>query len=132
MSDVPQPYWRDINDHVARMVDLLELGTQTLESIQNIFVAKVSLEMTQQSNSLAQVGGSLARVGAVFMPLTVITGMWGMNCKVPWQYDAGESSGINKELYGFCIVVGIMVISSLFTWHFVNRNSRSGEEGDGK
>jgi len=122
LSGVPQPYWRDINDHVARMVDLLELGTQTLESIQNIFVAKVSLEMTQQSNSLAQVGGKLAKYGAVFMPLTVITGMWGMNCKVPFQYDGPESVGIYHDEYGFGIVVVVMIVCSVITWQLVNRH----------
>merc|ERR1712176_366823 len=124
LSDVPQPYWRDINDHVARMVDLLELGTQTLESIQNVFVAKISLEMTQQSNNLAKVGGKLAGVGAVFLPLTVITGIWGMNCKVPFQYD--PDSGIkvfNDDLFGFLVVMIIMVVSSIVTWKVVDRNS---------
>ena len=130
LSDDPQPYWRDINDHVGRMVDLLELGTQTLESIQNIFVAKVILEMTQQSNTLNEVGGQLARVGTVFMPLTVITGMWGMNCKVPWQYDGTESSAFNGEYWGFCIVVGIIVLSSVFSWHLMNRHGK-GQEGVG-
>lgn len=111
---------------MARMVDLLEIGTQTLESIQNIFVAKVSLEMTQQSNSLAQVGGQLARVGAVFMPLTVITGMGGMNCKVPWQWDGEPSGGSNSwDGTGFAVVGAIMAIASLLTWHFVNRSSWS-------
>merc|ERR1719362_1500355 len=111
LSDVPQPYWRDINDHVARMVDLLELGTQTLESIQNVFVAKISLEMTQQSNNLAKVGGKLAGVGAVFLPLTVITGIWGMNCKVPFQYDV--KTAFDDSIWGFLIVLAIMALSSV-------------------
>eukprot|EP01083_Nonionella_stella_P102601 291966_1 len=121
LCDVPLPYWRDINDHVARMVDLLELGTHTLESIQNIFVAKVSLEMTQQSNNLASVGGKLASVGAVFLPLTVITGIWGMNCRVPFQFNPDGAAFFDDNLVGFIIVLCVMLFSSVFTWKFVNK-----------
>eukprot|EP01083_Nonionella_stella_P094215 264279_1 len=79
---------------------ILELGTHTLESIQNIFVAKVSLEMTQQSNNLASVGGKLASVGAVFLPLTVITGIWGMNCRVPFQFNPDGAAFFDDNLVG--------------------------------
>merc|ERR1719320_1198592 len=76
--------------------------------------------MTQQSNHLAKVGGKLAGVGAVFLPLTVITGLWGMNCKVPFQYEV-KGGWLEDGIWGFVIVLVIMVISSLATWMFVER-----------
>jgi len=128
LKDVPQPYWADINDHVARMVDLLELGTQTLESVQNVFVAKVSLEMTQKSNNLSMVGDKLARVGAVFMPLTVITGIWGMNCKVPFQFVEDSAVLFTNDHIGFCIILFGMLLAAYATWCFVTRTSQKGQE----
>ena len=43
LGGVQQQYWNDINDHVARMVELLNLGQSTLETCLDIFVAKITL-----------------------------------------------------------------------------------------
>merc|ERR1712176_82355 len=110
LGGVQQQYWNDINDHVARMVDLLSLGQSTLESCQNIFVAKISLEMADQSNQLSDSAGRLTAVGSIFLPLSFFAGLWGMNCKVPFQYE-GPDFERSDDYWGFMIVFRLMIFS---------------------
>ena len=62
------------------------------------------------SNRLANVSKVLAVIAALFGPLTVITGLFGMNVPLP--------SLLGSPQYQFWEIVGLMVISSacLFVW----------------
>merc|ERR550517_878478 len=63
MGAVPLPWWTDCQDHIAGMTDKLEVGNSDLESLQNVFLAKVSLNITMRShhlNKLASKLGTLA------------------------------------------------------------------------
>ena len=118
VHDVPAPYWRDVNDHVARMVDSLQLAMQTLENLQNVFVAKVNLDMTKNSYQLSEVAGKLGSIGSVFLPLTLISGIWGMNCNVPFQ-SGQDDSLFGDNLYRFAIVLTLMILLASGTYNFV-------------
>ena len=62
------------------------------------------------SNRLADVSRVLAVVAALFGPLTVITGIFGMNVPLPTLFGNPE--------YQFWEVIGMMLVSSaaLFVW----------------
>lgn len=116
------PYWVDIDDHVNQMKELLNFDNQILESIQNTFVSKVSLEIAAQSNNLTKVGGKLAAIGSIFLPLTFITGLWGMNCKVPFQFNPLDDDDIFSDSYwGFLITLGLMVLFSFISWKYIKK-----------
>ena len=122
VNEVSEPFWRDINDHVSRMVDSLNLSYQTLESLQNIFVGKLSLEMAKASNDLSSIGGKVSGIGAVFLPLTFLTGLWGMNCKVPFQYNGDNpNDSFIKQYGGFIFILIIMFITSLTSYLIVKK-----------
>merc|ERR1712083_866507 len=116
LDGVPQQYWNDINDHVAEMVELLGLGESTLETSQDIFVAKISVEMADQSNQLSHSTARLENVGSIFLPLTFFAGLWGMNCKVPFQYegpyDDPEEEFMTDDYIGFCLIFVLMIITA--------------------
>jgi magnesium transporter len=66
------------------------------------------------SNSLNQVMKVLTLMSTVFMPLTVITGVYGMNVRLP-QFPGGEGAQ-------FWWVIGSMVMSTtLMVWFFRSR-----------
>ena len=117
LDGVPQQYWNDINDHVAEMVELLGLGESTLETAQDIFVAKISVEMADQSNQLSHSTARLENVGSIFLPLTFFAGLWGMNCKVPFQYTgAGDEELFTDDYYGFIMACSLIIVSAVFTY----------------
>jgi magnesium transporter len=79
--------FRDVHDHLVRINDLLESFREMLTSIQ-----EAHLSVT--SNRLNETMKFLTLFTALMMPLTVITGIYGMNfdfmpeLRVRWAYPA--------------------------------------------
>jgi magnesium transporter len=80
-----QMYLRDLNDHVVQINDLLETYRETLTGIMDIYLSKVS-------NRLNEVMKVLTVISTIFIPLTLIASIYGMNFRVmpeldiPWSY----------------------------------------------
>ena len=69
--------FRDVYDHMARYADEAFLFQERVTGIHEINLAAVS-------NRLNSVMKVLTVMSTIFLPLTVLTGMWGMNIKLPW------------------------------------------------
>ena len=95
--------FRDVYDQYARMSEDAIVFHDRVTSIFDAYLASVS-------NRLANVSKVLAVIAALFGPLTVITGLFGMNVPLP--------SLLGSPQYQFWEIVGLMVISSvgLFVW----------------
>jgi magnesium transporter len=68
--------FRDVYDHLVRLTDESMLFHDRLSSLLDAHLASVS-------NRLNQVMKVLTVIATIFMPLTVLTGMWGMNVPLP-------------------------------------------------
>ena len=68
--------FRDVYDHMARYADEAWLFQERVTGIHEVNLASVS-------NRLNQVMKVLTVMSTIFLPLTVLTGMWGMNIKLP-------------------------------------------------
>jgi magnesium transporter len=75
--------FRDVHDHVVRLTDETILFQDRLTGIVDVHYATVS-------NRMNQVMKLLTVMSTIFLPLTVLTGMWGMNIPVP--HFAGPAS----------------------------------------
>jgi magnesium transporter len=94
-SDDLEIYFDDINDASERIWQMLEGFKETVEA----------LEATNESvisHGLNDVLRVLTVLTVVFLPLTLIASIWGMNVKVP-----GE-----QNLTAFWIIIGVMVVIS--------------------
>jgi len=68
--------FRDVYDHLVRLSDESILFHDRLSSL-------LDAHLTSVSNRLNQVMKVLTVIATIFMPLTVLTGMWGMNVPLP-------------------------------------------------
>jgi magnesium transporter len=95
--------FRDVYDQFVRMADDSIVFQDRVTGILDAFLASVS-------NRLANVSRSLAVIAALFGPMTVVTGLFGMNVPLPTLFGSPE--------YQFWEIVGIMAVSStvLFFW----------------
>jgi magnesium transporter len=95
--------FRDVYDQFARMADDAIVFHDRITGIFDAHLASVS-------NKLANVSKVLAVIAALFGPLTVITGLFGMNVPLPTLLGSPE--------HQFWEIIGLMVISSaiLFVW----------------
>jgi len=72
VSAETMPYLRDVYDHLIRLADMLDTYRDILGGALDVHLAAVS-------NRLNEIMKRLTLVATVFMPLTFITGFFGMN-----------------------------------------------------
>lgn len=110
-------YLRDVNDHVLSSLQLLEKQSETLNRSHSNYIAQLTLELNEASNRMNLVMKKLTVAAAIMLPVSVISGVWGMNVPVPFGVDgAGKLTPI-KELGPFatiCTSMFVLVLSFLF------------------
>ncbi len=86
------PYLRDVYDHTVNFIESLESIRDTLSSMMDIYMASVSQRVNLEVRALTV-------VAMLFMPATLIAGIFGMNFhEMPWL----------AEKNGFWWVMGLM------------------------
>ena len=95
--------FRDVYDQFARMADDGIMFHDRVTGILDAHLASVS-------NRLADVSKVLAVIATLFGPMTVITGLFGMNVPLPTLFGSPD--------YQFWEIITVMVLSSagLFLW----------------
>ncbi len=95
--------FRDVYDQLVRMSDDALMFQDRVTGILDAHLATVS-------NRLAQVSTLLAVVATLFGPLTVITGLFGMNVPLP-AFPGGDA-------LQFWWIIGLMIVASaaMFAW----------------
>ena len=84
ISDEMAYRFRDVYDHVVRLADEAILFQDRVTGILEVNLASIS-------NRLNQVMKVLTVMSTIFLPLTVLSGMWGMN--VPLPHFPGRRGG---------------------------------------
>ncbi|KAI7899060.1 uncharacterized protein BX663DRAFT_460972 [Cokeromyces recurvatus] len=99
-------YLGDVQDHILTMLQNLSHYETVLTRSESNYLARISIELTQTSNSTNHVIGRLTIFATVLLPMNLITGLWGMNVKVPGKdYD--------NLLYFFWIVFSLILFAIL-------------------
>jgi magnesium transporter len=98
--------FRDVHDHLVRLSDEAMFFQDRITSILDAHLSAVS-------NQLNIVMKVLTVIATLFMPLTVLTGMWGMNVPLP-QFPGGDPAQ-------FWWIVGAMLASSIGMLYFFRR-----------
>ena len=87
-------YLRDVHDHVIRVIDTVETYRDLLSGMMDIYLSSVS-------NKMNEVMKVLTIISTIFIPVTFIAGVYGMNFKHMPELESP---------YGYWITWGIMLI----------------------
>jgi magnesium transporter len=91
-------YFRDLYDHTVRIYELLEAERERLSNALEVHLSHIS-------NNLNQVMKRLTAVATIFMPLTFLTGLFGMNFEhLPFH----SPLALALSLIGMAIIPGAM------------------------
>lgn len=80
-------YFRDVYDHLVQIID-------GVENYRDMILGMLDMYMSQVSNKMNEVMKVLTIIATIFIPLTFIAGIYGMNFEympelsVPWAYPA--------------------------------------------
>jgi len=119
LAGVQVPYLRDVYDHVVTMLHKVEAASDMLLSLQSTYLANVQIDVAEAGNDANDVMQNLTAVGAIMLPLQLVSGMWGMNCLVPWQFD--EDVTFERLLPFLTIVLAMILIMIGMTTYFKKR-----------
>jgi magnesium transporter len=100
-----RPYLRDVYDRLARVGDLLE-------SYRDESASLLELHVAMASNRLNEVIKVLTVIATIMLPLTVVTGYYGMNfhfAEYEWKY-------------GTAYALGLLALTAAATWWYLKRN----------
>lgn len=93
-------YFGDVNDHLMSILDNIDFYIQMTGSLKELYLSNISFKM----NKVMQV---LTAISAVFIPLTFLVGVYGMNFdfmpELHWKY-------------GYFVLWGLMAAIGLALW----------------
>ncbi len=112
IEDATQPYLRDCYDHSIQLMDLQESFREMATSLLDVYLSSIG----NRTNDIMRV---LTIIATIFIPLTFIVGIYGMN------FEHATSPWAMPELgwyYGYPLVWGVMltVVAGLL-WFFKRR-----------
>lgn len=94
-------YFRDLHDHVISVVDAIESFRDILSGLHDIYLSSINVKM----NEIMKV---LTVISTIFIPLTFITGIFGMNFK--YMPELEWHSGYYEVLAAMLVVALLMLL----------------------
>lgn len=84
VREATEPYIRDLYDHIIQVMD-------TTETLRDILTSMLDMYLSSVSNRMNEVMKVLTIIATIFIPLTFIVGVYGMNLDMPerqwgWWY----------------------------------------------
>ena len=78
-------YLGDIQDHILTMTSNLNHYETLLSRAHSNYLAQITIKMNERQEQSADVLGKLTVLGTIVLPMNIVTGLWGMNVRVPGQ-----------------------------------------------
>jgi magnesium transporter len=102
------PFLRDVYDHLARDVEMVEMHRDLLAGAMDIYLSSVA-------NRTNQVMKVLTVLGTIALPAIVISGFFGMNTKgMPWV-ESPHATGIAAGLM-VASTLALLILLKKFDW----------------
>lgn len=112
ISQEVRVYLQDVYDHIVQVVDILESYREIASSLMDVYLSSVG-------NRMNEVMKLLTVISSIFIPLTFIAGLYGMN------FNPQASPFNMPELdwyWGYVICLGVMaMIAALQIYYFWRR-----------
>ncbi|WP_044346586.1 magnesium/cobalt transporter CorA [Dethiosulfatarculus sandiegensis] len=88
------PYLRDLKEHIVQAMDMNDILRENLASLMDLY-------LNQKSHRMNEIMKILTIMASIFIPLTFLAGIYGMNFKYMPELD---------WIYAYPLLLGIMVV----------------------
>lgn len=109
-----RPFFNDVNDH-------LQFVLQTLDGCRDMISALVDIYLSNNDRRMNSIMKQLTVVSTIFIPLTFLAGIWGMNFQ--WMPELGWRYG-----YVFAWTLMLILVAVIY-FYFKRKNGIDGEDG---
>jgi len=101
VDDKLKPYLRDCADHVFQLLDMVEVYREVAQGL-------VDLHLSSLSNRMNEVMKVLTIIATIFIPMTFIAGLYGMNFDRASPFNLPELGWH----YGYIYALGLMIMTA--------------------
>ena len=105
VEELTIPFLRDLYDHIVQTLDLVESYREALFSLHDLHLSEISMRM----NNVMQI---LTIISTIFIPLTFLAGIYGMNFE--YMPELGWK-------YAYFILLGVMAVIFISLIFFFRR-----------
>ncbi len=119
LGETVRPAFRDCNDHVVQVADFVEGSRERASELADLYLVMVG----ERTNQVMKV---LTIIATIFIPLTFLCGLYGMN------FDTAVSPYNMPELkwrYGYPVFLGVMIVVAAAMVLFFKRKGWIGSAG---
>jgi magnesium transporter len=102
ISDPVGIYLRDVYDHVIQVIDIIEVSRDMLSGMLEIY-------LTSSNNRLNEIMKVLTVIATIFMPLSFLASLWGMNFKTMPELEPAWG-------YPMALCIMIAIAFSMVLW----------------
>jgi len=102
VADETRVYFRDLYDHTVQIIDLVETYREMGSDLTDLYLSSLS-------NRLNEIMRVLTVISTIFMPLSFIVGLYGMNFNTDSPYNMPE---LNWR-FGYLFTLGLLGLTSL-------------------
>lgn len=110
ISDPLKIYFRDCADHSFQLLDLVE-------SYREVSQGLVDLHLSSVSNRMSEIMKVLTVLATIFIPMTFIAGLYGMNFDAASPWNMPEL----KWRFGYFYALGLMALSTIIMLIYFRR-----------
>ncbi len=103
-----QIYYKDVYDHIIDIIDIIEGYRETVSSFLDIYLSTLS-------NRMNEIMKTLSIIGTIFIPLSFLTGYFGMNFKYETVLQS-ENGYMWSNLLMLSIPIGLLVYFRFRKW----------------
>ncbi len=105
IKETTQSFLRDLYDHIIQVSESIDLQREMVWSLMDMY-------MTIISNKMNEIMKVLTIIATIFIPLTFVAGIYGMNFKNMPELDSEN---------GYFILLGVMAVLFLFMLNYFRR-----------
>ncbi len=107
-------HYRDVFDHLSNFLEMTESNRDNVNSLMDLYASMLNNQMARDSNQTNYTVRRLTFITTIFMPLTLIAGIFGMS---EWTVLTGGEAHIR---HSFFIFGGAMVLMGIMNFLFIN------------
>lgn len=107
LDDSDRVYFRDVYDHMIRLYDLID-------GLRDLVMGALDIYLSALNNRMNDIMKTLTLITTLFMPLTFITGFFGMNFFQPAL--AALTPWTGRVVFGLVLLAMVLVPTGMFFW----------------
>lgn len=111
-------HYRDIFDHLSNFLEMTESNRDNVTSLMELYASMLNNQMARDSNQTNSTVRRLTFITTIFMPLTLVAGIFGMS---EWTVMTGGADNIRQSFLIFGALMAIIGLTNFLVIRWLER-----------